>query len=465
MNKKKNLLLNNIMRVLSANFLVTMVGFVGSFIFPKILSIESYAVYHTYLLYVGYIAILHLGFPSGMVINYAGKNYDTLDKQQYKSEIKILSIILVSFTICFGIISIILQNKILAYVALSIIPVCWLASYKSLVQAWSRFEKYMFINIFVSVGIPICAIVYYLIFKQLPGEIYIIIYLIINWISTIFLWGKAFIELMGIKSERMLSQKNGETEKIGILICLGNYINTLFISADKQFVGWFFGKTEFAFYSFGISMQAIMVVFITSMAQPLFPMMAQGKFTNKDYNKIKELLLIFGSFSGCAYFVVSIIIHTFIEKYAGSIEIIGIYFVVFPAMAVINCLYINLYKIKGMMKTYIWTLIGILGIAIILNLIAANIFNNSRGIAMATIITYYIWLFLGAYQFKFIKINRTDLIFLICYICTFFLITQNLSDIWGGIVYFIVICLLAWFCYRHNLKKFKFFKGEEDCER
>lgn len=87
MEKNKNeSLTGNIVKVLSANFWVAVDRIVGSFIFHKILSIEGYALYHTFTLYVSYIGILHLGFPSGMAIKYAGKNYETLDKNQYKQK-------------------------------------------------------------------------------------------------------------------------------------------------------------------------------------------------------------------------------------------------------------------------------------------------------------------------------------------------------------------------------------------
>ena len=198
-------------------------------------------------------------------------------------------------------------------------------------------------------------------------------------------------------------------------------------------------------------MQALMTVFITSVAQPLFPAMAQGRFKNDDYNNIKNLLIVFGSLSGCAYFAISIIVKLFITKYIGSLEIIGIYFAVFPALAVINCLYINLYKIKGLMRKYISTLIFILMIAIILNIMFICIIGDFKGVAIATTITYYIWLIIGFRQFEFLKLKLIDIIYLLLYIIGFFVITRSMSDYVGFLVYFIFIFVLASLCYRKQL--------------
>ena len=141
-NSRSNGLMGNIFRVLSANFWVAMVGFVSSFVFPKILTIDDYALYHTFTLYLTYITILHLGFPSGMVINYAGKDYEKIDKNQYKTEVKIIGIILGSFTLLFFVLSLVLKNRMLAYIALAIIPYDLIGSYKALLQAWSRFKEF-----------------------------------------------------------------------------------------------------------------------------------------------------------------------------------------------------------------------------------------------------------------------------------------------------------------------------------
>ena len=450
-NKTNSLLIKNITRVLSANFLVAMVGFLGSFIFPKILTIESYALYHTFTLYVSYIGILHLGFPSGLSVKYAGKNYEDIDNKQYKTEISLIILILSFFSITFFGIYCFVRNKMLCYISLAIIPVCIISSYKALFQAWNRFKTYTKVSTIVSVAVPLVALLYYLINKVLPGDIYIIIYLIVYWIVAIILIMLDFKKIKNTKRNKFITKENLQTEKTGIALMLGNYINTLFVSVDKQFVKIFFSVTEFAYYSFGMSMQALMTVFITSVAQPLFPAMAAGKFNDEEYDDIKKMLLIFGSFSGCAYFATDIIVNMFIDKYIGSLEIVGIYFVVFPAMAVINCLYINLYKIKGLMKTYIKTLIGIFIIAISLNALFISLIGDFAGVAIATTITYYIWFLIGIKQFKFLKLSKKDVIYIIIYTIGFFIITRNMNAYIGIILYLLFILLLIFACYKKEV--------------
>lgn len=451
-NGRSSGLMGNIFRVLSANFWVAIVGFVSSFVFPKILTIDDYALYHTFTLYLTYITILHLGFPSGMVINYAGKNYDEIDKNQYKTEVKIVGLILGLFTLLFFVLSLALKNRMLAYLALAIIPYDLIGSYKALLQSWSRFKEFSIVSTIVATSIPIVAFLYYVIAGILPGDVYICIYLAIYWLVAVFVITEIAKKIKGVKANPIRTRANWDTEKTGIALVLGNYINTLFVSADKQFVKWFFDTSRFAFYSFGMSMQALMTVFITSIAQPLFTAMAQGKFKDEEYNGIKELLIIFGSLSGCAYFVTSIIVKHFITKYVDSLDVVGIYFVVFPAMAVVNCLYINLYKIKNLMRQYIKTLIGILSLAVILNTIAVHVYPKYTGVSIATTITYYIWFLLGFKQFKFLKLTVCDIAYLMIYTAGFFLVTRTANDFIGIPLYLTFIVLLVLIFYRSEVK-------------
>ena len=150
---------------------------------------------------------------------------------------------------------------------------------------------------------------------------------------------------------------------------------------------------------------------------------------------------MFGSLSGCAYFAVSIIVKYFIPKYMESLSVVSVYFVVFPAMAVINCLYTNMYKIFGKMKMYVTTLVAILAIAII---------------------TYYIWFIAGFKQFDFMKLTKNDVFYLIIYTVGFFVITEIQNYFIGFFVYGIFILILAVVCYRKLLEKYLsvYFKGK-----
>ncbi len=447
----RNGLSRNIMRVLTANFIHVFVGLISSFIFPRILSISSYAYFQSFILYLGYLNIIHLGFPSGLMVKYAGKDHNGIDKRQYKTEFLIITYIIAGFSILLLILAIALHIRMLMFLGVAIIPVIFTNTYKNLYQAWNKFELFTGISIFTTVFAPLVAILVYLITNQLSGETYICIFISAYTVAFIYVFRREVKMIRGQKRNAFISQENWTTEKVGFAILLGNYINLLFSSADKQFVNSFFSTKEFALYSFAISLQSIMTVFITSLSQPLFPALANGKVSDDDHNLIKEMLIIFGSFSGCAFFLVSIIVKKFITKYIGSIEIVNIYFAIFPAMAIVNCLYINLYKIKGKVRQYIKTLVIMLFLAILLDslVVVSNI--GFKWIALATVVVYYTWLIVGSRQFETIELSTKDIFYFICFFALFLGISRCFFDAIGFVIYFLINSLVLYLLYKKTL--------------
>lgn len=448
MELSKGSLKKNILRVFITNVLIVLTAFIGSFVFPKILSYESYAHYHEFLLYIGYLVALHLGFPSGMVLKYAGKNITELDKNDIKTEFFILLLILTVFTFVGYLFGVFSSNKLITLVSLAILPYCFLSSFNAILQALGLFNKYSIYSLLASVSIPLLSYGYFLLLDKLDSNIYIFCFLIVHWL--LFLYAtKEIYKVCGTAQLRpIVTKKNWEIEKNGFLVMLGNYIVVLFNSIDKQCVNIFFSAVEFAYYSFGISMQAIMSIFITSFSQPLYPAIASGKISDEKLKRVKELLLIFGSYSGCAYFVVSYIVTYFIPKYLQSLDIVRVYFFIFPAMAIVNCLFVTLYKARFKIKIYVKTLAFLILFSACLNIIAVNFFNNYLYIGAATVIIYYIWAFIASYQFNEVKINFHDELFLIMFFLLFFSSSYYINNqIIGLFFYFVVNSLIIFMIY------------------
>lgn len=453
-------MLKNIIKILFSNAILICIGLISSFIFPILLTIEEYAYYQEYMLYTSYINICHLGIASGMFLNYAGKNYKKIDKRQYKSEIYLLYIVLVIFTLIGLIIYDITNKELFFYTTLTIIPQCLIASFLALYQAWERFTVYSIINILPKLVFTICILFVFWITKTINSNLVIISYIIISWIICMYFNIEFISFTKNVTSNKIFTKINRNTVWNGFLITLGNYVNLLFHSIDKQFVSLFYSIISFASYSFAMSMQNLMLLFITALSTPFYPRLAKEDVSEEYIKMLKELLLIFGAYSGCVYFVVAYFIKHFITKYTDSLIIVAIFFAVFPAMAVINVLYINLYKIRKLLKKYIFTLIGMLLLVSTLDYISVLIIDNYIGISIATLIVYYIWLIYSQFDFKEINISKLDCIFLVGFFIMYIVsITMILNDIIGFILYGFIISLWSYFIYRKTVKNFiEFFK-------
>ena len=405
-------MLKNIIKVLFSNATLAIVGLTNSLVFPMLLSIPDYAYYQKYLLYISYVNICHLGIASGMFLNYAGHPYKSVNKSQYKSEIYLICLVLSFFTVIGFIITGVTKNELLMFVTLTIFPECIVASFKALYQSWERFTGYALLNALPKVIFTLIMLVVYFQIGKLSGKFTIVLYLSIIWITSLYFLAEFTLFTKSVKSNSVISSDNKTTVLSGFLITLGNYINLLFHSIDKQFVSILYSTESFAYYSFAMTMQNVMLIFITALSNPFYPRLARNDLSKKDFEEIKDLLFIFGAYSGCAYFAVSFIVKHWITKYISSLDVVSMFFGVFPAMAVINVLYINLYKIKRKLKKYVFTLIGMLLVSIIANGIAAILHGDYIGISFATMCCYYIWLFWSQRDFDEVNINRKDVVYL-----------------------------------------------------
>ena len=425
-----------------SNLVVVLVGFINGLVFPKLLSIDDYAFYQTFLLYSLYIGILHLGFPSGLFVNYGGKNYENRDKQQYKSEILFVLLSQLILTIACIMIAIYFKDDILFYTAFYIIPVNIIATYKALYQAWNQFKKFAIINTVISIAICLLMVIVYLIAGKSDARLAIFPYIIVNSFYCLFILYSFVKDTKGVKSNKVISSENIVTLQMGFLLMLGGAASIFLSSMDRFFIKALFTSYEFAMYSFALSMQSMINIFITAVSQPLYHKMASKQVASNTYSLLKELLLAFGSLSGCAYFACSIIVNWFLPQYVDSLKVMSIFFAIFPAVAVINCLYINLYKITGQIKKYMITIGMMIAIAFLLDVIAVNIYNNFLSISFSTTICYYIWLWYSSKHFENLTFTKQDVIFLAGFFLLFFVTTRFLDNISGVIIY--SVCIIMW---------------------
>lgn len=446
-------MLNNIFKVLVSNGLVALVGLFSSLFLPNLLSIEEYANYQTFILYISYVALFHLGFPNGLSIKYAGKSFPSIEKKQLKAEMILLLLIVSTFSI-FLITTYIVSNNIMAlYVAIMSFCVCYLGSVTQLLQAWELFGLYSVCHVAISVLPLALPLAFSFLFGKIDSTICIFSYLSIYVIVTaLFLFCQMSLGRK-IHCARIWSRENLSIEIIGFLFHVGSYINVLLHNVDKQVIKWFCSVQEFSYYSFAITMQSIMTIFLTAVSQPLFPYMASGKLDSEDKIVfVKRLLLMLGSLSGAAFYACSVIVESWIPKYVNSLQIIRIYFALFPAMAVINCLYFNFYKVKKLKYRYTVDLAIMLCLTVALDLCAVSTQNGHIGVAVATVVVYYVWLIYGMYVFPKLKFDMREYAFVTIFVVLFFSTQYIKNNLIGMIVFLVTDFLLCWCLFREQVK-------------
>lgn len=443
----------NIIKVLLANIIVMFTSVINTLIIPKLLSIDGYAEYQTFMLYISYVGLTTFGFHSGLFIKYGGTNKNELKKGQFKSEMRLVLYSQTIISIGVLIVALIGKNTLLFYASLCVLSINFVSVYKYLYQAWNQFNKFSILNIVQSLGFSGVVLAIGLFQKDLSASEVIVVYIMSSAICFIGVFGGYTKDVRGVKGDPLISHENKRIFEIGFLLMMGGAVDIVFHSIDKYFIKILFTNYEFSMYCFAITLLNVMNVFISAIAQPMYIQLATNLDDIKGRKSYKEILFCFGALSGCAYYAVAIIVKYFIPEYNSSLKVTAILFVIFPAVAVINCLYVNLYKATNQVKKYVAAL-GIMSVcSLILNFCGVIIYRNYMSIVLATAICYYIWLVYSSRHFEGLKIERRDVIFLTGFMLLYFLLTW-ISNPWiGFFVYLVGILCWELVIYQQRLRQ------------
>lgn len=438
------------MYVFIANVINLIISLFTGFVLPKLLSIDSYANIKLFQLYITYIGILHFGFADGMYLKNGGKSINNVNRKEILDEFKTFKIFQFVINIIAIIVSILLKNETLLFCSIVILPINISNYIRNLYQAIGEFKRYSRFTNINTLLIFAINIILLLIVKTDNYYIYIISYIVIYFVYWLI------IE----KENRKLFEKEKtefnikyliEDVKSGFFLMIGNFCNVIFTSIDRIFVQNLLGTIKFAFYSFAVSVENLMNVFIT----PISTVMYNYLCNNKDVKKIidiKKIILIFSAFIISIVFGAKFIINLWIEKYSAAVIVMILLFAAQYVSIIIRCIHVNLYKAEKKQNRYFFIMLSVVIISIILNVIFYNINKSIESIAMATLITNIIWFIIGELDFKKYRLHLKEYLYMGMLLIIFILCGCITNSIYGLIIYIMSVILLSCILLRENFK-------------
>lgn len=444
MNIKKD-----IIKVFTSNVINLLIGIVMSFLVPAFLSLDQYAFLKTFTLYVGYVGILHFGFNDGIYIKYGGKQQDEIDKEELKGEHKFIFLFQLAITIIMCVIGFLINDMVLVAFSICILPMNLQSLFRFLYQALGEFNIYSKIMVIPSILLLLINLFNIYILKINNSWPFILGNIIVYYLVFIVL------ELHYLKNNKNVSAKIEYSEitkhfKVGFVIMIANLSVMFFYSIDTWFVKYFLPIEDFAFYSFAISMLNVVNIIINSITLTLYPYLSRNQ-EQVMINKLKKYFIIIGTLASGAYFCFDFIISKFLSKYVSSLSIISILFMAYPAIIVINAIYINLYKSRKLEKEYAFTVFKMLILSIILNYLAIFINKSSLSIAAATTLSFYVWYFYSKKDFKEIKIDRFEILYLFLSTIVFLFVNNKFNWLYGFVIYYLLIITIDFLFYKNEV--------------
>lgn len=416
---------------------------------PKFIDEVQYAYWQAYLLYVGYVGILHLGLLDGIVLRYSQYDYEDLDKRRIRSQFLVLFFV-TSLSMCFALSLWLLLpssvfRSVLPFVAIGMVSrnVFYYTSYTF--QITNRIQYYANLIILSRIIHGISVII--LLSMNVNDFKWYCVADLFAEISAILICGPYnkglyFGRIIPIK-ETIIETWNNIS--CGISLMFANWVSFFFTGLARIFVERHWDVLTFGKISFAFGIVNLFLLFVSALSVVLFPslkridkskMPSLFKSIRMGISFLYVLLLIL-------YFPCCEIIKLWIPKYTESLWALGILLPMIIYASKVTLLTNNYLKAMRKEKNILAINLTSLLVAVILYTLCTFYFNNIMSLLISIIIVEIVRAVLSEYivgkEFKMyfwkeqiIEVLITS-IFMVC--------TQLHSQTMGLMIYLLVAAM------------------------
>lgn len=394
----------NFLYVFGAQILVLLISVARALLVPKILPVEGFGYWEIYLLYTSYVGIFALGYVDGIYLKYGECNFDQLPFQKLRSATRLFCLVLVAFVILTsGLFYWLVQNpeeKLAMIFAAFNIFVLGLSSYFIYIfQITNQFKKYSFFSVLDKIAVLVTIIL--MLFINADNYRYIVI--------ADFLSKLAVLILMIIKMPELLIGEGADFKEslsfmwsnmtVGAKLMIANLMSMLIVGAGRFIVQYMGDITDFATYSFGVSVTGLVLTAITSIGLVLYPTIKRhspDKF-GEDFNTLNSTSRIISICSLLVYYPVFIFVQYFYPKYFSVLPYLSYLFLVVFCTCKINLVNNTFYKVLRQEKQMLIANLSCVAFFIIIALIFFPMTKDVSTIAICT----FAAMFMRSYSSEF----------------------------------------------------------------
>lgn len=450
----------NIYYTLGANILTFLMGVVTGFIIPKFLGIESYAYVKLFAFYTTYVGISHFGFLDGIYIKYGAYDYDEIPKKKFRGYFKFL---VIGQVLEFVILCIILKflnldkdRSFIIFLVLFNMILMNITTFFAFIHQFTKRFKVFSINLVLNKLIYVIGSLFLLYFNYLGYEGFIILQTFINLlVLIIYMYINKDLVIGKSSSIKNNVKEYFELSKSGLFIMIGNFMGIFILGLDRMFVDKYFNIEEFAMYSFAYTLISLFFILLNSITTVIYPYLARMNQENRKeiYEKVRISLSAIMAITLSGYFIIKYIVMIYLPKYENSLPILIFLVPTVIYSAQINILIANYYKILKETKAYTKNNIIALILGLISNIIALVVFKSIIAIAVATLISFILWLLYSDLYFsKVINVKYKKATYLELSIIIIFISTAIINNwVVGLLIYMAILSLILILFYKKDL--------------
>ncbi len=462
----KNLILSIIAQIIS---LAT--SFILNFIVPKFIDENQYSYWQAFILYMGYVGVLHFGLLDGIVLRYSQYDYEELDKAKLRSQFQFL----LTFNAFLTIITCILSYNFLggAYkyvgilVGISIITKNVFTYTSYTFQITNRIKKYAFLVIVQKLIFAIFVILllllrvnhfYWYCIADIFGEIIAVL------LGMFFNKGMYFGKGVSLKETLKESKLNVSA---GIILMIANFSSSLLVGGAKMIVNWRWDNLTFGKVSYSFSATNLFLNFVTAISVVLFPSLK--RMSTEDlpdfYGNIRKVIspLLFCALA--LYFPLCKILEMWLPKYVQSLYYIGILLPIIIFASKVSLLTDNYLKAYRKEKSMLIINLIAVTLGMTMFLICAYVLKNLDLLLYSVVfIVFFRSVLSEIVVMKIIGKNfiKEFIIELILTVAFIFITVKVDGLVKGFVIYTVILC--AYLIYEYFNKIIKLFKKDKSLD-
>ena len=431
-----------IVLIMLANLLNLLIGLMNGFVLPKFLSVDTYAMIKTYTLYNTFAGVFHFGYLDGMYLKYGGKDMLSVEAREYGQDFWNVTFLQMIISILMAIVGVVIKDFVVLALSLGLLFRNINSCYQMFFQATGEFKLYSSALNYGTILSFVVSMLLVFVFHTDNYKLYISTQLLASLIVVVYLGMPLHRKLPYFKNPRVDIAGFKDNIGAGFVLMIGNFSNNLFTSIDRWLVKILMSTFHFAAYSFAVSIDALITVFITPLYVTLYNSFCKDSSPTKIMD-IKKLVLMWGFIMAAFAFPAKWVVEHYLFKYEAASPLIFVLFSTQVLYAVIKGVYVNYFKAMKRQKQYFWQIMSMLIFAVVSGLALYFIFKTMMSLALASLLTALVWLAINEYKHAKLRFTLNDWTYLTVLLTVYLLAGIYLPTLIGAVIYVLIFVLAS----------------------
>ena len=383
----------NVTLSLVAQAVSLLIGFLLGLVVPKFIGEYQYAYWRTFVLYVGYVGVLHFGLLDGIVLRYSQYDYDELDKKRIRSQFQALLFFNLFLTFVVSMVALAfcedVTKKIVILVACGIITKNFFTYTSYTFQITNRINQYALLviaqRLIYGVIVAVLLLVgvedfYWDCIAELAGDV------ISSLAATAFNKGLYFGKSLTVKETLQEVKQNVSS---GVILLFANWSAMLLVSGAQMVTGWRWDELVFGKLSFAFSLTNLFLTFVVAIGVVLFPALKRldPNELPSFYTKIRKVLSPLLLVALALYFPACAILEKWLPKYTSSLAYLGVMLPLVVYSSKVSLLTNNYLKAYRKEKTMLFINLLSAAFGVVAFLLCAYVFDSLKALLVCIVLT------------------------------------------------------------------------------